>query len=579
MVETGRAFTSEKGPMTSTILTRSLCLAILCLGGAGTAHAQAPAPVNLAAGKPATQSSTANGGLASRAVDGNTDGAWSHGSVTHTTENTSQPWWQVDLQSVQEVGTVTLWNRSDCCGDRLNGVELRVSSDGTTWHSYPVPRTAGAKVTVAVARAARYVKVQHPGVGTLSLAEVQVSPLENLARGKPATQNSTLDGAVAARAVDGDLDGDFAHGSVTHTAPDTTVTKSILQWWQVDLGAAQMIGEVLLHNRSDCCGERLNNFTVKVSQNGTSWQDYPYVGPAGHVAATVVQQVARYVRVQLNKSGTLSLAEVQVTPGRNLAAGKPATQSSTLGAADASRAVDNITAGNFAQNSVTHTLENTAQPWWQVDLQSVQAVGSVVIHNRTDCCANRLSNFKVLTSEDGTTWRAYLHTGTAAARTVVPVNAATRHVKVQLVGTGTLSLAEVQVFEAVAPAYAGALPCNSKVLVKSWKGDYLHRPDGGSLTTWTGGASSKGNVWLLECEAPDKVFLKSWAGDYLHRPDNVNPIAMTYNVRQPWTIERRGEVVRIRSWKEDYLQRPTSPQGVQTGLPGYGIDWIVEAVP
>ena len=31
---------------------------------------------------------------------------------------------------------------------------------------------------------------------------------------------------------------------------------------------------------------------------------------------------------------------------------------------------------------------------------------------------NRLSNFKVLTSEDGTTWREYLHTGTAAARTV-----------------------------------------------------------------------------------------------------------------------------------------------------------------
>ena len=86
-------------------------------------------------------------------------------------------------------------------------------------------------------------------------------------------------------------------------------------------------------------------------------------------------------------------------------------------------------------------------------------------------------------------------------------------------------------------------------------------------------------MWLLECEAPDKVFLKSWAGDYLHRPDDVKPIAMTYNVRQPWTIERRGEVVRIRSWKEDYLQRPTSPQGVQTGLPGYGIDWIVEAVP
>ncbi len=63
------------------MLPRSLLVLALCLGAARAAHAQAPAPVNLAAGKPVTQSSTANDGLASRAVDGNTDGDWSHGSI------------------------------------------------------------------------------------------------------------------------------------------------------------------------------------------------------------------------------------------------------------------------------------------------------------------------------------------------------------------------------------------------------------------------------------------------------------------------------------------------------------------
>lgn len=565
--------------MNPTMLIRSLSTLALCLGAAGTAHAQAPAPVNLAAGKPATQASTYSGGDASRAVDGNTDGDWAHGSVTHSALDAVQPWWQVDLQAVQEIGTVTLHNRTDCCAERLTSFSVRVSSDGTTWHSYPVPYQVGAKATVPIGRAARYVKVQLTGTGTLSLAEVVVSPLPNLARGKPATQNATEGAAAAARAVDGNLDGNFNHGSVTLTAPDTTVTKSILQWWQVDLGADQLVGEVLVHNRTDCCGEKLNNFVVKVSQNGTNWQDYPYVGPAGQVASTVIFQLARYVRVQLTKSGTLSLAEVQVTPGRNLAAGKPATQSSTHGPAVAARAVDNITAGNYAQNSVTHTLDS-AQPWWQVDLQSEHSVGSVVLHNRTDCCGNRLTNFKVLTSANGTTWREYLHTGTAGARTVVPVDAPTRYVKVQLVGTGVLSLAEVQVFEAVSPPHARALPCNAKVLVRSWRGDYLHHPGHVNTTTWTGGTASPGNVWTLECEAPDKVFLKSWKGDYLHRPDNVNPIVMTWDVRQPWTVERVGEYVRLKSWKNDYMLRTTATQGVQSGAPHIGRElWTLDVVP
>ena len=39
---------------------------------------------NLAQGRPATQSSTLYGGVAGRAVDGNTDGHYSDSSTTHT---------------------------------------------------------------------------------------------------------------------------------------------------------------------------------------------------------------------------------------------------------------------------------------------------------------------------------------------------------------------------------------------------------------------------------------------------------------------------------------------------------------
>ena len=72
---------------------------------------------NVAEGRPATQSSVAWDGDASRAVDGNgLDGSWGSGSCTHT--NADGPtWWQVDLGQVQDIRAVQIVNRADCCQD------------------------------------------------------------------------------------------------------------------------------------------------------------------------------------------------------------------------------------------------------------------------------------------------------------------------------------------------------------------------------------------------------------------------------------------------------------------------------
>ena len=53
--------------------------------------------VNVALGKPAVQSSTDHGGLASRAVDGDINSNWGGSSCTHTAHE-SEPWFRVDLQ-------------------------------------------------------------------------------------------------------------------------------------------------------------------------------------------------------------------------------------------------------------------------------------------------------------------------------------------------------------------------------------------------------------------------------------------------------------------------------------------------
>jgi hypothetical protein len=140
----------------------------------------------------------------------------------------------------------------------------------------------------------------------------------NLALGKQARQSSTGYGGTARYAVDGNKDGNFSANSVTHTnnAPN--------EWWEVDLGRPQHIHEVKLWNRTDCCGERLSNFHVFVSQHPlpsgslstvlhdpTIWQHH-VSGVAGRETTIPVSAVGRYVRIQLAGQNWLSLAEVEV---------------------------------------------------------------------------------------------------------------------------------------------------------------------------------------------------------------------------------------------------------------------------
>ena len=67
---------------------------------------------NVAAGGRASQSSSAFGGDAGRAVDGNTDGDFHTANSTTHTEQSEDPWWEVDLGAAAAVDRVVVWNRN-----------------------------------------------------------------------------------------------------------------------------------------------------------------------------------------------------------------------------------------------------------------------------------------------------------------------------------------------------------------------------------------------------------------------------------------------------------------------------------
>jgi azurin len=104
---------------------------------------------------------------------------------------------------------------------------------------------------------------------------------------------------------------------------------------------------------------------------------------------------ARYVRIELPRNGTLTLAEVEVfAGGQNVAPKGTARQSSTSNGGDAAKAIDGKTHGIFGMGSQTHSQEGERNPWWEVDLGSEQPVEAVSVWNRTeDNLGKRLDGF------------------------------------------------------------------------------------------------------------------------------------------------------------------------------------------
>ena len=132
---------------------------------------------NIAWKKQATQSSTAYGGNANRALDGNTNSSYSQNSITHTNFE-KQAWWQVDLGRNEQVGLVRLFNRGDGeLAKRLSNFDVILYNENNEEVSrqYIQQLTSNQLNVQFNGKIGRYVRVQlHHEHQALSLAEVEV---------------------------------------------------------------------------------------------------------------------------------------------------------------------------------------------------------------------------------------------------------------------------------------------------------------------------------------------------------------------------------------------------------------------
>ncbi|KAL3064826.1 hypothetical protein OYC64_000955 [Pagothenia borchgrevinki] len=182
----------------------------------------------------------------------------------------------------------------------------------------------------------------------------------------------------ANKAIDGNRDSNYFHGSCTGTAVMTN------PWWRVDLLESYIVTSIIITNRADCCAERLDGAEVHI---GNSLQDNgaanPVAGVISHIPAggsftmTFTEPVeGLYVTVVIpGLKKILTLCEVEVygyraPTGANLALQGKASQSSlqyfqglAYNAIDGNRAITNTldngaTRLNGAEIRIGDSLEN-----------------------------------------------------------------------------------------------------------------------------------------------------------------------------------------------------------------------------
>lgn len=488
-------------------------------------------PTNIAIGKPSTQHSIQLGAEASRANDGNTDGNFWGGNSVTLTNWASETWWEIDLESVADIDEIKIYNRTDCCAEILNNYYVLVSDqpfnstdlnntlnqNGVT--SFYQNTQAGTPSVIAINGTGRYIRVQLEGQGFLALAEVEVIGCSN--------SSGLEDQTISFDPIPNKTITDVPFNINATASSGLAVSYSIVS------GPATIVGNTITLDGNT------GIVIVQADQNGN----------AIYNPAPSATQLFEVTEPPLGPCTTIT----------NIALGKTATQSGTQLNAEASRAVDGNTEGNFWGTPTTSLTNWVSNAWWEVDLGEISNIESINLWNRTDCCVDLFANYYVLvsdvpfTSEDlnSTISQAgvasFLETGTANRPTTINVNRTGKYVRVQLVGTSFLAISEVEVLgctSGVGCPSAGT-PCDDNNALT--ENDVEDGNCNCSGTPIDSGCSATSNVALNKTTnqsstltaggitgSSSKAVDGNTNGIFFTNPTNNSSVSATQNETEPW---------------------------------------------
>jgi len=218
---------------------------------------------NIASEGTASQSDTCCGGSPWLAIDGNKNGDYKGKSVTHTSSGGEKAWWRLTFASEYIVDEIRIWNRLDCCSERLKGFEVWVGpkyvgriESSLAFYRFPKITAIASDITIKGGKDSN----------VLSLAEVEVFGKcyrwSNIAYKGTASESATLPNdlrPIPELAIDGNTDGIWEHRSVTHTTGKNAS-------WRLKFDSVRYIKFLIIYNRMDNHSDRLDGVTINMNK-------------------------------------------------------------------------------------------------------------------------------------------------------------------------------------------------------------------------------------------------------------------------------------------------------------------------
>jgi len=374
--------------------------------------------------------------------------------------NKKNPWWRVDLMSIANITEVKIYNRQDCCQERILGVKVEILDvngglvdireiENIDYPDNIIPfNFNGSK--------GRYIQLTQDIEGQfLAFADIIVhgttliDGLEDIALNHTTFSSGSLAGYVESYAVDG------LYGTLYHSSTPSA-------WWQVDLQSVNEIAQVTIHNRDNCCQERLNGAIVEIldEMSNVVASEIVTINPNGNVDIAVVpfptDISGKYVRIQgedyLNFIQVDVYGSLSVVGMGNLALNRPVTYSTQKPDQPAIGVVDGIfdLSGMYESSSTQYSFV-------QIQLDTTSVIHRINVFNRIDCCSERINNAYVEVMDfDGrvVAWKegdSVVNRFTITAdnnQAMIPIdlpNVVGQFVRISL-DHGTLHVREVEVF-------------------------------------------------------------------------------------------------------------------------------------
>ena len=342
---------------------------------------------NLALDGAASQSTTAHGGRATRAIDGDINGSFSGASVTHTSAVTDS-WWQVELSSQTNIGDIIIYNRTDsCCIERLSDFTVTVyDSNNNEVFSQTITEAPTPSITINAngALGNRVRVTNNLNNSPLSLAEVEVyssggtnTPTTSCTAGT----NLSLNGTIV----------DFSEeqnstNTVNNIIDDSTGNRwsaeTFPQYATVDLGDEYAINEINLATFNN----RDYQFTVEGSTNSATSGFSTIVDATnntdqGTINRTFSAQTVRYVRLTITGANSYTGEWSSISKFEIICSGNTASK-------DVSEIINSIDVTTFPNPftstiTVANTNENAAI-LRLVNLQGITITETPILNNETE---------------------------------------------------------------------------------------------------------------------------------------------------------------------------------------------------